>query len=264
MLTSVPDTFPAGLGEPLNMIIAGTSDEDVLNDSVDNGGLQNYFQSFGFSGECLGLHQGDHQAADLGDGNGYKNETQVMRWNYGDPKVGTCTETVKGGNHFRYWTQNGPNANSGAIFMAVSYELPVEQQHNIIVNGYDLGRDWLVGNITGQAIPTLALANTTHYAASQTSANNYTYQTDVQYMSGLLQSTSEGINHFLTVGVNGGPAIDGFVAVLNVKITGTPSPASTSPSSTPTPSPTSRSVALRSKTLPILCGILSLLALLSL
>ena len=29
-----------------------------------------------------------------------------------DPYLGTCQETVKGGNHFRYWTQNGKDANT--------------------------------------------------------------------------------------------------------------------------------------------------------
>jgi hypothetical protein len=53
------------------------------------------------------------------------NETAVIRWDYGDPALGTCQETVKGGNHFRYWVQNGKSAKSGAIFMGVSYEKPV-------------------------------------------------------------------------------------------------------------------------------------------
>ena len=62
---------------------------DVLQDSETNGGLRNYFlcvkkqirscrklmnhglRSFGFSGECLGQHDGSDQAANLGDGNGY-------------------------------------------------------------------------------------------------------------------------------------------------------------------------------------------------
>lgn len=65
----------------------------------------------------------------------------MIRFNYGDPTLGTCKETVQGGNHFRYWTQTGSDANryaflaltddvvfsmlsSGAVFMAVSYELP--------------------------------------------------------------------------------------------------------------------------------------------
>ena len=39
------------------------------------------------------------------------NETSVIRWNYGDPQLGSCQQTIQGGNHFRYWVQNGPNAN---------------------------------------------------------------------------------------------------------------------------------------------------------
>ena len=98
-------------------------------------------------------------------------ETAVIRWDYGDPALGSCKETIEGGNHFRYWVQNGPSANrcaslficpgyllnvaftSGAIFMALSYELPIarmfllvtfcihlsnlayEEQHDIIPNG---------------------------------------------------------------------------------------------------------------------------------
>lgn len=40
-----------------------------------------------------------------------ENETAVIRWDYGDPAVGTCKETIEGGNHFRYWIQNGAAAN---------------------------------------------------------------------------------------------------------------------------------------------------------
>ena len=50
------------------------------------------------------------------------NETAVIRYNYGDPSLGTCQETIQGGNHFRYWVQNGPQRNSSAVFMAFSYE----------------------------------------------------------------------------------------------------------------------------------------------
>jgi hypothetical protein len=70
-----------------------------------------------------------------------------MRWDYGDPTLGTCKESIEGGNHFRYWAQTGGSADrcvlpcrgmhismrtfflllplfSGAVFMALSYELP--------------------------------------------------------------------------------------------------------------------------------------------
>lgn len=76
---------------------------------------------------------------------GYRNveiETAVIRWNYDDPSLGACKETIQGGNHFRYWVQDGKSANryvvkllfedstlirlhSGAVFMALSYEKPI-------------------------------------------------------------------------------------------------------------------------------------------
>ena len=77
----------------------------------------------------------------------------MLRWDYGNPVTGTCTETVEGGNHVRYWIQNGPQADSGAIFIAASYEMPIEGElsyckqrestnnicledgHNIVPNG---------------------------------------------------------------------------------------------------------------------------------
>lgn len=118
-------------------------------------------RSVGFGAECLGQHAGDPQSANLGDGNGQGkcsvhratcasltppavNETSELRWDYGDPELGTCQETIKGGNHFRYWVQDGSQANrfvsrhpqclhvltgrSGAYFMATSYELPIQSK----------------------------------------------------------------------------------------------------------------------------------------
>ncbi|KIJ17566.1 hypothetical protein PAXINDRAFT_167571 [Paxillus involutus ATCC 200175] len=229
MLTEVPDTYPAGLGEPINAIISAYSDSAVLQSTLNNGGLINYYQSIGFSTECLGQHSGDSQGANLGDGNGYLNETAVIRWDYGDVNIGTCTETIEGGDHLRYWIQDGPDADSGAIFMAVSYEMPIAEQHNIVPNGYNLGRDWFIGNATSQStlIPTENLTNASTYSG-QTSFNGYTYQTSVNYISGLLQNTSTGINHFQSVAVNGSNAIDGLVAVMTVKIVTEPTNSSTS------------------------------------
>jgi len=225
----VADTFPAGLGEPINIILTTNSDAAVLVDQQNDGGLRNYFQAVGFAGECLGQHSGSDQAANLGDGNGYLNETAVIRWDYGDPALGTCEETVDGGNHFRYWVQNGKDADSGAIFMAMSYEEPIAEGHDIIDNGYNLARDWFIGNATGnQTIPTSNLTNSSTYTG-QASASGYTYQTNVLYVSGFLPNTSSGINHFLTVG-DGQNAVDGLVALMTVTITQKPS-ATTSASS---------------------------------
>lgn len=40
-----------------------------------------------------------------------ENETDMMRWNYGDAQLGSCRETIEGGNHFRFFPQDGPDAN---------------------------------------------------------------------------------------------------------------------------------------------------------
>ncbi|KIJ54987.1 hypothetical protein M422DRAFT_24846 [Sphaerobolus stellatus SS14] len=231
MLTEGFTTFPEGLGEPLNAIISAKSNPDVLVQQAVNGGLLNYFQSMNFSGECLGQHLGDHQEANLGDGDGARNETAVIRYNYGDPSLGSCKESVEGGNHFRYWVQDGSQADSGAIFMAVSYEKPIAEGHDIIFDGYNLARDWLVGNLTGSAIDTSTLTNTTKFTG-KTISEGYTYTSTIEYRSGLLQNTSNGINHFGSVG--GGPnnitAIDGLVAVITVEISGRPQTKQTSSS----------------------------------
>ncbi|KZV73202.1 hypothetical protein PENSPDRAFT_311207 [Peniophora sp. CONT] len=220
-LTNVPATND--LHEPINIVISADSDDDVLNTNLTTGGAGTYFQSFGYSYECLGQHQGVHQSADLADGRGAVNETAVIRWDYGDVVVGTCKETVNGGAHFRYWAQDGSKAKTGALFLAASYEQAVAQGHGIVPNGYNLGRDWLVGNATTQSslIPTAELTSGATYSG-ETTASNYTYSTSVQYISGLASNTSDGINHADSVSVNGAPANDGLVAVLTVKILSKP------------------------------------------
>ncbi|KAJ7250060.1 hypothetical protein B0H12DRAFT_1019418 [Mycena haematopus] len=220
MLTQAPGTFPPA-GEPLNIIIAGTSDPAVLVDQEKDGGFRNFFLSVGFASECLGQHEGAPQTANLGDGNGFLNETNELRWDYGNAALGTCQETVQGGNHFRYWTQVGKGADSGAYFLATSYELPIAQGHNIVVNGYNLGRDWLIGNITGSPINSSAVTNTTTFSGTTSSAG-FTYASTISYVSGLLANSSAGVNHADTVGVNGQTAVDGLVAVVTISITAKP------------------------------------------
>lgn len=50
MLTGVWDTYPAGLGEPMNIIISARSDPEVLTLS----GIKLYLNSLNFSQNCLG------------------------------------------------------------------------------------------------------------------------------------------------------------------------------------------------------------------
>ncbi len=57
----------------------------------------------------------------------------------------------------------------------------------------NLRRDWLVGNITNSDVPSANLTNGSFFNAT-TSFGGYTYQTNIQYVSGLLQNTSVGIN----------------------------------------------------------------------
>lgn len=53
------------------------------------------------STECLGIHLGAPQSANLGDGNGAVNETVELRQDFGDAAAGTCLESLIGGNHLR-------------------------------------------------------------------------------------------------------------------------------------------------------------------
>ncbi|KAG8700273.1 hypothetical protein FRC08_004795 [Ceratobasidium sp. 394] len=96
-------------GEPLNVIISGNSHPDVLTHQ----GLHKYAKSIGFSEECLGIHIGDIHSADLGDGEGRKDEQFLARQHY-FPIWGTCWESLAGGNHFRAWRQR----DTGAWFLA--------------------------------------------------------------------------------------------------------------------------------------------------
>ncbi|KAI0769318.1 hypothetical protein BD413DRAFT_604920 [Trametes elegans] len=178
-----------GLGEPLNVIISGDSSKDVL--STD--GIVNYARAIGFSTECLGIHLGNPFPANLGDGNGPVNQTAELREDYGNSDVGTCLESLIGGNHFRVYFQNGKDADTGAAFLAVSKEEPASDNHDIVPDGYNIGRNELVENAVGT-----------------TSFDGVTYQTTAQNVTGLLPVGSEGVNH--------GIALDGIVTVLTVTI----------------------------------------------
>ncbi|KAJ9108855.1 hypothetical protein QFC21_000175 [Naganishia friedmannii] len=179
-------SISAGLGEPLNAILSAESDLRVLKINPDKGGFLGYMLSTQLSQECFNMHSGGSQQANLGDGKGFVDEIEVLRWNYGNQWYGTCLETFNGGNHLRYWRQN----------TTVSEELSLSKNHMIIQNGYNLGRDYLVGNLTGQTtlVPTLDLKDGSTFVGS-TSWANYTYETSVRYTAGLLKNSTEGINH---------------------------------------------------------------------
>ncbi|KAI0051848.1 hypothetical protein FA95DRAFT_1554092 [Auriscalpium vulgare] len=186
---SMLDRLVNGFGEPLNVIISALSSPSVLTDD----GILNYARSIGFSTECLGIHLGDAQAANLGDGNGWVNQTVELRQDFNDPLLGTCLESLIGGNHFRVFRQNGALANSGALFLAVSFEENVTKGHTTSANGYDLGRDAFV-----------------NLALQGSSFGGVTYKTTAQNFTDLLAPGSDGIDD--------GIATDGRIVLLTVTI----------------------------------------------
>ncbi|KAJ7238180.1 hypothetical protein C8J57DRAFT_1374048 [Mycena rebaudengoi] len=180
------------LGEPLNVIISGLSSTAVLTDS----GFLNFARAIGFSSECLGIHLGGPHTANLGDGNGSVNQAAELRQDYGDSNLGTCLESLIGGNHFRIYRQNGPQADSGALFLAASKEKGLAEEHTIAPNGYNIGRDLLVAN---------AIATSPH-----PTFNGVTYSATLTQLTGLLPAGSAGVNH--------GIATDGITSLLTVAI----------------------------------------------
>ncbi|KAF8606898.1 hypothetical protein BDV93DRAFT_436335, partial [Ceratobasidium sp. AG-I] len=169
-------------GEPLNVIISGASHPDVLT----HDGLHKYAKSIGFSEECLGIHIGDLHAADLGDGEGRKDEQFLARQHY-FPIWGTCWESLAGGNHFRAWNQQ----DTGAWFLAYV----ACDHHQIIDDGYNIGRDYLVA----RAVRKGAI---------------------VEWRDDLLVEGDEGTLILTLIvwcaGINHGIAQDGKVAVLTI------------------------------------------------
>ncbi|KAJ7347111.1 hypothetical protein DFH08DRAFT_961484 [Mycena albidolilacea] len=181
----------AGLGEPLNVVISAKSSPEVL---TDDGFLQ-YAQAIGFDVECLGLHLGDPQTANLGDGRGDVNETRVLRSELGVLGLGTCLETLEGGNHFRDF----PQAGTGARFLAVSKEEDLSQHHTIVPDGYNIGRDLLVASAVGQK---------TGFDFKKFKFT--TYNTVLTELTGLIAPGADGVNH--------GIAQDGVIKMLTVTI----------------------------------------------
>ncbi|KAI9448549.1 hypothetical protein H4582DRAFT_2051979 [Lactarius indigo] len=211
---SLLDRATPTLGEPLNVIISGLSSPGVLSDA----GFLNFANAIGFATECLGIHIGDPQAANLGDGHGYVNQTIELRQDFGNVPIGSCLESLAGGNHLRVFRQNGPSANTGALFLATDTNgmdqrfpgrgsvfltrIPpicfnVFESHTISPDGYDTGRDLVVPSLT---VPSDKFVQGALGASG--------YHTVAQDITGLLAPGSTGINH--------GIATDGVVVLLTV------------------------------------------------
>ncbi|KAJ7359743.1 hypothetical protein DFH08DRAFT_952846 [Mycena albidolilacea] len=173
-------------GEPLNVIISGFSTPSVLTTA----GFLGFAASLGFARECFGLHRGDRQPANLGDGNGWVDEMMVLRESYGSASLGPCWESV---THRGKPSTDGSAANSGALFLAVSQEESILSHHRISRDGYNIGRDLLV-----------------QHAARTTSFKGVKYMTTASRIDDLMIPGKQGINHNIT--------IDGVVVLLTVTV----------------------------------------------
>lgn len=97
-LTTLMQTIPgSNLGEPLNVIISSASSPEILTDE----GIASYLSSLYYSpNSCLGITLGEEQGADLNDGQGNVNQTELYRYNFGAGTM-TCQESINGGEHIR-------------------------------------------------------------------------------------------------------------------------------------------------------------------
>lgn len=161
--------------------------------------------------------------ADLHDGRGMQPEVGLKRWTYEDDYLGTCIQTFDGGLHFRYFVQNisqvtEESATGGAIFLAVSEEHDLTKNHDIVFDGYNLGRDYLVGNLTQQRIETkISETNSSTGSLDRVTVidpsieyqgtkvfEGITYKTSVRYHVGLARNTSgtHSSSHMVSTGLN--------------------------------------------------------------
>ncbi|KAJ7078556.1 hypothetical protein B0H15DRAFT_533513 [Mycena belliarum] len=199
-------------GEPLNVIISGTSDPFILTDE----GFAAYVRSIGYARECMGMHMGHIHLANLGDGDGRKPEALLFRQHYRMPGWGTCWESLAGGHHFRAWRQNGTHGNSGAWFLGASKEEDSSRSHTIVANGYNIGRDWLVAQALAGSelvLPPGVLAPAPRtirdgWPWPGTGGERLQWRAEVEWVAGLLEPGRRGVNHNI--------AQDGRVAILTV------------------------------------------------
>ncbi|KAJ7473558.1 hypothetical protein FB451DRAFT_1339444 [Mycena latifolia] len=182
---SMLDNAGAGGGEPLNVIISGHS-TPVLT----NAGFLGFAGAIGFATECFGLHLGDPQSANLGNGNGWVNQTMELRQDFGSAPLGTCWESLTNGN----------SANSGALFSRmVSTEEDVTQHHTISPDGYNrYCSRYVRRNLLAQ------------HASETTTYNGVKDTTTTRRIAGLINPGSEGLT------CSTGIATDGVVVLLTV------------------------------------------------
>mgnify|MGYP000704625912 CR=1 FL=1 len=86
--------FPGNTGgEPLNIVISGASSPEITTLA----GFTLWSNALDFGKECFGLHSGAAMQANLGDGQGLRDQQGLYRDLYGeDPDIGACGESLVG------------------------------------------------------------------------------------------------------------------------------------------------------------------------
>ncbi|CAD6907670.1 unnamed protein product [Tilletia controversa] len=163
-------------GEPLNIIVTGIGAADTFS---------SWYKAIGK--ECFGLHDGGAMQAYI-DSRSLRDQEGEIRFAYGedpDAEGSLWCVFVPG----QIWQQQGTQA----WFLAASREKTIFDHHDIVADGYDLDRDAIV-----------------KAATKSSSYKGKKFIATVSYVSGLLPSGSDGINH--------GIALDGRTAVLSVTV----------------------------------------------
>ncbi|WVQ93859.1 hypothetical protein IAU59_000937 [Kwoniella sp. CBS 9459] len=213
MLTYTLQTIPPNLGEPLNIIISNESDPRVLEETMLEGGLYNYLEAAAFGNQCFGIHIGDKQQANLGDGLTNQTQHALLRYQYfKNHLLGTCLESIYGGNHIRIWRQYS----SGAYFLSSSTEEDSANNHKLGLNAYDAGRDFFVGNATNTEVHGHLKPNQSF--VGEVTKRGWRYRTNVTYIEDLVPVNRTNWNHYTGVQAIGGSVSDGLVAVLTIKV----------------------------------------------
>ena len=124
----------------------------------------------------------------------------VLRWNYGSPDIGTCRESISGGNPIRWFRQRIGTTTS--IFLTVSYEQSLANLHNLQRDGYNRGRDDVVRIATQE--------NGIEWEGN-------VFNATVKWIEAgrLMNATSKNISH-AEMANKDQPVVDGRVAVLYV------------------------------------------------
>lgn len=167
------------------MILANSSDKDVAL-----GEYASWANSLNFG---FGYFPRRSEAANVGDGEGFQYPSRIFQW------INSTWSGEHGGTALGCYVQNGTKLATGAVFISAAIMKPSSEQYTVEDNGFDLARDYLVGNATKND-------NTTDPETKAVFGTKL-----LGYDKTMLQGLSEN-NFTQNIGT------DGRVAILEVKV----------------------------------------------